>query len=146
MSVYCHITGRRGAGHAEALLQKYKVLGFDPIGLQQTRRPGRTAFAAADYRMFCSGEDGRSGRIGQHEVGRAVKKSIICEATWIQELTHERQISINLASKSNAITFVVAYGATDILRPRRRGNRRMYFGWIWIVLLVECSAATTCSF
>ena len=34
------LTGRRGAGHAEVLLQKCKVLGCDVIGLQETRRPG----------------------------------------------------------------------------------------------------------
>ena len=34
------LTGRRGAGHAEVLLQKYIVLGCDIIGLQETRRPG----------------------------------------------------------------------------------------------------------
>ena len=56
------LTGRRGVGHAEVLLQKCKVLGCDVIGLQGTRRPGRTEFAAAGYRVFCSGEDGRSGR------------------------------------------------------------------------------------
>ena len=30
------LTGRRGAGHAEVLLQKSKVLGCDVIGLQET--------------------------------------------------------------------------------------------------------------
>ena len=74
------LTGRRGAGHAEVLLHKCKVLGCDVIGLQETRRPGRTEFAAAGYRVFCSGVDG-SGRAGQHGVGLAVKESIIREAT-----------------------------------------------------------------
>ena len=75
------LTGRRGAGHAEVLLQKCKVLGCDVIGLQETRRPGRTEFAAAGYRVFCSGVDGSTGRAGQHGVGLAVKESIIREAT-----------------------------------------------------------------
>ena len=57
-------TGRRGAGHAEVLLHKCKVLGCDVIGLHETRRPGRTEFAAAGYRVFCSGVDGSSGRTG----------------------------------------------------------------------------------
>ena len=30
------LTGHRGAGHAEALLQKYKVLGCDVVGLYET--------------------------------------------------------------------------------------------------------------
>ena len=75
------LTGRRGAGHAEVLLHKCKVLGCDVIGLQETRRPGRTEFATAGYRVFCSGVDGSSGRAGQHGVGLAVKESIIHEAT-----------------------------------------------------------------
>ena len=62
------LTGRRGAGHAEVLLQKCKVLGCDVIGLQETRRPGRTEFATAGYRVFCSGVDGSTGRAGQHEL------------------------------------------------------------------------------
>ena len=109
------LTGRRGAGHVEVLLQKCKVLGCDVIGLQETRRPGRTELAAAGYRVFCSGVDGSTGWAGQHGVGLAVKESIIREGTWTQELTSERLMSMtfNLTGKSNAITFVVAYGPTD---------------------------------
>ena len=116
------LTGRRGAGHAEGLLQKCKVLGCDVIGLQETRRPGRTEFAAAGYRVFCSGVDGRTGRAGQHGMGLAVKESIIRGATWTQELTNEHLMSMtfNLTGKSNAITFVVAYGPTDAVSNTRQ--------------------------
>ena len=109
------LTGRRGAGHAEVLLQKCKVLDCDVIGLQETRRPGRTEFAAAGYPVFCSGIDGSTGRAGQHGVGLAVKESIIRGATWTQELTNERLVSMtfNLTGKSNAIAFVVAYGVSN---------------------------------
>ena len=115
------LTGRRGAGHAEVLLPKCKVLGYDVIVLQETRRPGRTEFAAAGYSVFCSRVDGSSGRAGQHGVGLAVKESIIREATWTQELTNERLMSMtfNLTGKSNAITFVVAYGPTDTVSKTR---------------------------
>ena len=115
------LTGRRGAGHAEVLLQKCIELGCDVIGLQETRRPGRTEFAAAGYRVFSSGVDGSSGRAGQHRVGLAVKESIIREATWTQELTNECLMSMafNLTGKSNAVTFVVAYGPTDIVSNTR---------------------------
>ena len=115
------LTGRRGAGHAEVLLQKYKVLGCDIIGLQEMRRPGRTEFAAAGYRVFCSGVDGNSGRAGQHGVGLAVKEFIIHEAMWTQELANERLMSMafNLIGKSNAVTFVVAYGPTDTVSNTR---------------------------
>ena len=49
------------------------------------------------------------------QVGLAVKESIIREATWTQELTNERLMSMtfNLTGKSNAVTFIVAYGPTD---------------------------------
>ena len=81
------LTGRRGAGHAGVVLQKCKVLGCDIIGLKETRRPGRAEFAAAGYRVFCSGVDGSSGRAGgKHGVGLAVKESIVREATWTQSL------------------------------------------------------------
>ena len=115
------LTGRRRAGHAEVLLQKCKVLGCDVIELQETRRPGRTEFAAAGYRVFCSGVDGSSGRAGQHGAGLAVNTFIIREATWTQELTNERLMSItfNLTGKFNAVTFVVAYGPTDTVSKTR---------------------------
>ena len=112
------LTGRRGAGHAEVLLQKCKVLGCDVMGLQETRRPGRTEFATAGYLVFCSGVDGSTGRAGQHGVGLAGKESIIREATWTQELTNERLISMtfNLTGKSNAVTFIVAYSTGPLVR------------------------------
>ena len=115
------LTGRRGAGHVEVLLQIYKVLGCNDIGLQEMQRPGQTEFAAAGYRVFCNGEDGSSGRAGQDGVGLAVKESIVREATWTQELTNERLMSMtfNLAGKSNAITFVVAYGPTYTVSSTR---------------------------
>ena len=115
------LTGRRGADHAEVLLQKCKVLGCDVIRLQETRRQGRTEFATAGYRVFCSGVCGSTGRAGQHGVGLAVKESIIREATWTQELTNERLMSMtfNLTGKSNAVTFIVAYGPTDTVSNTR---------------------------
>ena len=141
------LTGRSGADYAEFILQKCKVFGCDAIELQETRRSWRTEFAAAGYRVFCSGEDGSSDRAGQHGVGLAVKESIVREATWTQELTNERLMSItfNLAGKSNAIIFMLWHMARQLLCPIR-GNRRMRFGWIWIVLLVECPAAIICLF
>ena len=98
------------------------MLGCDVIGLQETRRPERIEFAAAGYRVFCRGVDGSSGRAGQHGVGLAVKESIIREATWTQELTNERLMSMTLnltGSKFNAVTIVVAYGPTDTVSNTR---------------------------
>ena len=64
-----------------------------------TRRPGWTEFAAAGYRVFCSGVDGSSGRAGQNGVGLAVKEFIVRIATWTQELTNERLMSIILLGR-----------------------------------------------
>ena len=90
------------------LVQKCKMLGCDVIGLQETRRPVRTEFTAAGYRVFCSGVDGSSDRAGQHGMRLPVKESIVRKATWTQELTNMRLMSMmfNLAGKSNAIFFL----------------------------------------
>ena len=93
----------------------------DVVGLQETRRPGRTEFAAAGYRVFCGGEEGSSGWTGQHGVGLAIEESIVRKAKLTQELTNERLMSMtfNLAGKSNAITFVVAYDPIDTVSNTR---------------------------
>ena len=54
-------------------------------------------------------------------MGLAVKESIIHEATWTQELTNERLMSItfNLTGTSNVVTFVVAYGPTETVSNTR---------------------------
>ena len=77
------LTGRRRAGHAEVLLQKCKVLGCDVIGLQETRRPGRTEFAAAGYR---NGVDGSSSWAAQVEVdpNYITYKNIIIPSIYCQ--------------------------------------------------------------
>ena len=53
-------------------------------------------------------------------------------------------MTFNLAGKSNATTSVVAYGPTDTASNTR--EQKMRFGRIWIVLLIECPAATICLF
>ena len=72
--------------------------------------------------MFCSGVDGNTGRTGQHAVGPAVKESIIRKATWTQELTNQRLMSMNfnLTGKPNAITFIVVYGPTGTVSNTRQ--------------------------
>ena len=70
------------------------MLSCDIIGLQETQRAGGTEFVAAGYNVLCSGEDGSSGRAGQHGVGPAVKGSVIGKATWTQEPMNERLVSV----------------------------------------------------
>ena len=132
--------GTPGTSHAEVLLQKYKVLGCDVIGLKKTRRPGQTEFAAAGHHVFCSGEDASSGWAGQYGVVlAAVKESIIREATWTQELTNERLVSFNLVGKSDAITFVVEYGLTDNMSTTRERENAFWVDLDCIVSRVPSS-------
>ena len=104
--------------------------------------------------MFCSGVDGNSGRAGQHGVGLAVKESIVREATWTQELTNERLMSMtfNLTGKSNAVTFVVAYGPTDTV-PNTREQKDVFWADLkravgrepssdYLVVLIDANART----
>ena len=79
-------------------------------------------------------------------MGLAVTESIIRKATWTQELTNERLMSMtfNLTGKSNAVTFIVAYGPADTVF-----NTRKQKAVVWADLegvLVECPAATICLF
>ena len=61
---------------AERVLAKAPQLGCDFIGLQETRRSGKTEFCAAVCRLFCSGQAQTEGRQGLYGFRLAVKESI----------------------------------------------------------------------
>ena len=72
--------GTNGIGHAEVILKTCEDAGCDSIGLQEVRRNGQSAFAAAGYVVFCSGADGGNyGKNGDHGVGLAIRESIVAE-------------------------------------------------------------------
>ena len=56
------VKGKNGYGHAECVLAKARQLGCDFIGLQETRRSGKTELFAAGCRVFCSGQEETEGR------------------------------------------------------------------------------------
>ena len=118
------LTVRRGAGHAEVPLQKCKVLDCDVIGLQETQRPRRTEFAAARYRVFCSGVDGSTHWSGWTTWGGASGQGVYHPRSYVDTgaFTNERLMSMtfNLTGKFNAIIFVVAYGPTDTVSNTRQ--------------------------
>ena len=91
------------------------MLGCDVVRLQEMLRPGRIEFAAASYRVFCSGEDGSSGWAGQHGVGLATKVSIIRKATWTQKLTNERLITITFILTGKSLSLLLWHMARQIL-------------------------------
>ena len=69
------VKGRNGCGHAECVLAKARQLGCDFVGLQETRRAGKTELSTAGYRVFCAGQ-GTDGRQGLHGVGLAIRETI----------------------------------------------------------------------
>ena len=62
-------------------------------------------------------------------MGLAVKECIIREATWTQELTNERLMSMtfNLTGKSNAVIFIVAYGPTNTVSNTTREQKAVFW-------------------
>ena len=70
--------GTKGIGHTEVILKTFEDAGCDIIGLQEVRCNGQSASAATGYVVFCSGADGgKHGNEGNHEVGLAVRDSIV---------------------------------------------------------------------
>ena len=68
------------------MLAKARQLGYDLIGLQETRKSGETEFSAAGYRVFCSGQEETEGRQGLYGVGLAVKESICRKSVYTHQL------------------------------------------------------------
>ena len=83
------VKGKNGCGHAECVLAKAWQLECDFIGLQETRRSGKTEFSAAGYRAFCSGQEETEGRQGLYGVGLAVKESICRKSAYTHQLIDE---------------------------------------------------------
>jgi len=121
------VNGTNGYGHDECVLAKCRQLGCDVIGLQETRRAGRTFFDAAGYRVFCSGkeaESGTYGKQGQLGVGLAVKEEICRRSAYTHDFIDERLMSMRFETTDEcaAINFVVAYAPTEAskaVEPKR---------------------------
>lgn len=109
------VKGKNGYGHDERILTKVQQLGCDFVGLQETRRAGRTTFRAAGYQVFCSGQEETAARQGLYGVGLAVKESICRKSVYTHEFIDERLMSMRfeLAGKYEAVNFVVAYAPTE---------------------------------
>ena len=84
------VKGANGYGRDFSVLYEAARLDISVVGLQETRRAGRTEFAAAGFRVFCCGsEEG-----GHHGVGLAVKESICSNSTYTTEYVHERLMAM----------------------------------------------------
>ena len=108
------VKGRYGYGHAECVLAKVRQLSCDFVGVQETKRAGKTEFSTAGYRVFCSGQEA-DGRQGLHGVGLAIRETICRKSVYTQRLIDERLMSMRfeLTSESVTINLVVAYAPTE---------------------------------
>lgn len=91
--------------------------------MQETRRAGRTEFAAAGFRVFCCGTE--TG--GVHGVGIAVKESLCKTSTFTTEFIDERLMAMRflLAGHRGAVNFVAAYAPTE---PSTVDSKRVFWG------------------
>ena len=100
------VKGANGYGRDFSVLYEAARLDIPVVGLQETRRAGRTEFAAAGFRVFCCGSEAG----GHHGVGLAVKESICSNSTYTTEYVDERLMSMwfEISGQSGAVNFISA--------------------------------------
>ena len=100
------VKGANGYGRDFSVLYEAARLDISVVGLQETRRAGRTEFAAAGFRVFCCGSEAG----GHHGVGLAVKESICSNSTYTTEYVDERLMSMRfeISGQSGAVNFISA--------------------------------------
>ena len=106
------VKGANGYGRDFSVLYEAARLDISVVGLQETRRAGRTEFAAAGFRVFCCGSEAG----GHHGVGLAVKESICSNSTYTTEYVDERPMAMRfeISGQSGAVNFVSAYAPTEV--------------------------------
>lgn len=71
-------------------------LHYGVIGLEENRRPGRTEFAAAEYRVFCPGaEEGKREREELDNVGLGGQSRSQSSADDMDTGVHQRALHVN---------------------------------------------------
>ena len=105
------LKGANGYGRDEVVLHKAAANNIAVVGIQETRRPGRTVSLAAGFRVFYSG----STQGGQHGVALAVKESICKTSKFTREDVNERLMSMRfeMSGQHQAVNFVVGYALTE---------------------------------
>ena len=100
-----------GYGQDEVVLHEAAAKNIAVLGIQETRRPGRTVSTAAEYRVFYSG----SAQAGQQGVALAVKESICKTSKFTREDINERLMSkrFEMSGQHQAVNFVVRYAPTE---------------------------------
>ena len=100
-----------GYGRDEVVLHEAAAKLISVLGIQETRRPGRTVSTAAGFRVFYSG----STQGGQHGVALVVKESICKTSKFTREDVNERLMSMRLemSGQLQAVNFVVGCAPTE---------------------------------
>ena len=112
------VKGANGYGRDFSVLYEAAILDISVVGLQETRRAGRTEFAAAGFRVFCCGSEAG----GHHGVGLAVKESICSNSTYTTEYVDERLMAMRfeISGQSGAVNFVSAYAPTEVSKDETK--------------------------
>ena len=92
------------------MLHEAAAKNISVLGIQETRRPGRTVSTAAGFCVFYSGSTQ-----GQHGVALAVKESICKTSKFTREDVNERLMSMRfeMSGQHQAVNFVVGYAPTE---------------------------------
>ena len=112
------VKGANGYGRDFSVLYEAARLDISVVGLQETRRVGRTEFAAAGFRVFCCGSEAG----GHHGVGLAVKESICSNSTYTTQYDDERLMAMRfeISGQSGAVNFVSAYAPTEVSKDETK--------------------------
>ena len=111
------VDGKHGVGRTAEVLDVYQEMGCAIIGLQKTRRSGKSALLQAGYVVYCSGESGGDGegKKGRGGVGLAFRKRISRAEARPPEFISERllEATLELCGRARAGTFVVGCAPTN---------------------------------
>ena len=112
------VKGANGYGRDFSVLYEAARLDISVVGLQETRRAGRTESAAAGFRVFCCGSEAG----GHHGVGLAVKESICSNSTYTTQYVDERFMAMRfeISGQSGAVNFISAYAPTEVSKDETK--------------------------
>ena len=103
------VNGANGYGRAESVLHEAAKQDISVVGLQETRRPARTIFAAAGFQVFCCGTE--TG--GKRGVGLAVKESMCRDSAYTTEYVDAGLMAMRFEMKGRR-------GAVNLVADRCR--------------------------
>ena len=105
------VKGANGCKRDEVVLHEAAAKNIAVLGIQETRRPGRIVFTAAEFRVFYSG----STQGGQQGVALEVKESIYNTSKFTREDVNEHLMSMRfeMSGQHQAVNFVVGYAPTE---------------------------------